>query len=201
MTTHRGVLFVRNYLAKHWSAEKNQDRFSIMPDEQNMERLHVLYQLKDGCGPFSGMQVVFEIVFHEDHPYKAPSIKMLTPTCRFQLGQSICVDGLTAWHPESWIIITSIESIVERFMIAFVDIENVSYGVGFVRNPKAEAIAGAARDSLAWNKMNFPQLVAGYTEQVDDLVAAQLSDAFSSLTTKSRDTNIDDDEATYTYDD
>jgi hypothetical protein len=82
-----------------------------------------------------------------------------------KVGESICIDGLTAWHPESWNPITSFSSVVERFMCAFIDIENVSYGAGFITPPNPSEIAKCVEKSRDWNKENQMEVYQQFVNQ------------------------------------
>lgn len=173
MAKHLGAQFVRNYLTHQWSKDRNQPTWTLQPSESEIFRVRVLQQVGD-VEPFRGLQLVFEIVFHEEHPQKAPSIKVLTPNGRMEINESICINGLTAWHPESWSIIASVESIIERFMIAFLDLENVKQGVGFVKLPSKEEMASQAVMSPDQNKENFLALVSAWEEQRNDYTVSQM---------------------------
>ena len=160
-----GAQFVINYLNRHWENERNQDRWTIMINEININKLFVLYNFSDESTLFKDLQLIFEIAIHEEHPYKAPSIKVLTPNGRTMTNESICIDGLTVWHPESWCVVTTMSSIIERFLSAFIDIENVEKGVGFIKDPNYESIRRFANESHVWNLTNYEQVVSLFQEQ------------------------------------
>ena len=160
-----GAQFVINYLNRHWENERNQDRWTIMINEININKLFVLYNFSDESTLFKDLQLIFEIAIHEEHPYKAPSIKVLTPNGRTMTNESICIDGLTVWHPESWCVVTTMSSIIERFLSAFIDIENVEKGVGFIKDPNYESIRRFANESRVWNLTNYEQVVSLFQEQ------------------------------------
>jgi ubiquitin-protein ligase len=160
-----GAQFVINYLNRHWANERNQDRWTIMINEININKLFVLYNFSDETAVFKDLQLIFEIAIHEEHPYKAPSIKVLTPNGRTMTNESICIDGLTVWHPESWCVVTTMSSIIERFLSAFIDIENVEKGVGFIKDLNYESIRRFANESHVWNLTNYEQVVSLFQEQ------------------------------------
>jgi ubiquitin-protein ligase len=160
-----GAQFVINYLNRNWDNERNQDRWTIMINEININKLFVLYNFSDETAVFKDLQLIFEIAIHEEHPYKAPSIKVLTPNGRTMTNESICIDGLTVWHPESWCVVTTMSSIIERFLSAFIDIENVEKGVGFIKDLNYESIRRFANESHVWNLTNYEQVVSLFQEQ------------------------------------
>lgn len=190
---NKGSLFVRNYFTNVWKNENQQTQWTAYPREDDLSKVVVLYDCRPEIGIFSGLQLVFQVQFHEDHPFKAPSIRTLTPNGRMKVGESICIDGLTAWHPESWNPITSFSSVVERFMCAFIDIENVTYGAGFICPPNPTEIVKYVEKSKGWNKENQADIYERFTNQC--------------LKTESRKSSVkteeteEEDETTYVYSD
>lgn len=168
--TNTGAVFVRNYLGREWKAESKQTYWTLLPNQTNMNRVTVLYQFADDLEVvlFRGFQLIFEIRIHEEHPYKAPSVLVFTPNGRMETHTSICIDGLTAWHPESWKIITTFRSIVERFAIGFIDMVNVETGAGFDKTITNEKVAEFVAKSKDWNKAHYPELVATFEKQCVD---------------------------------
>lgn len=170
---NRGAIFMRNYLSRDWQTDRQQDYWTMTPMEDRMDKVLVLYQYRDDIEPayFRNMQLVFEVTIHEEHPYKAPTIKVLTPNGRMQQNVSICIDGLTAWHPESWNIIATFNSIVERFALAYIDVENVTSGAGFMSIDQTQ-IAKYAETSKNWNSDRYPELFALFEEQCEEFYTA-----------------------------
>lgn len=160
-----GSIFVKNYFSNVWRTEQNQAQWTAQPRDDDLSKVMILYQCRPDIGVFANLQIVFQIQFHEEHPFKAPSIKVLTPNGRMKVGESVCIDGLTAWHPESWNPITSFSSVVERFMCAFIDLENVTYGSGFIVPPNPEEIGKFVGLSVGWNKANFSEIYDRYKIQ------------------------------------
>jgi ubiquitin-protein ligase len=200
--SHQGAAFVKNYLSRQWSKDRKQTTWSLQPNEAEVHKVQVLYNIQKDVPVFGGFQFLFEIEFHEEHPYKAPSIRALTPNGRFKENHSVCIDGLTAWHPESWNIITSFPSIVERFVCAFVDIENVKFGAGFIHMYEGhmEYIAQCVANSAQWNKTHYKEVVLGWQEQCDDILVEQLSDAKEPSSTGSSVTADEVEDCEYEYD-
>jgi len=169
---HTGAQFVINFIGREWRRLKTTGIpwTLIIPDEAHAEKVLILYQCSAELGLFANLQIIFQIEFHERHPFEAPSIKVLTPTGRMQTNQSICIDGLTAWHPESWSAVGSFTGIIERFMIAFLDIEGVTHGAGFEYATPSQ-IRRYVANSPAWNLEHYPAIVAAFKEQQDDVLA------------------------------
>ena len=168
-----GAQFVKNYMNREWLQDKKQERWTLRPNDMDLNKILVLYKFSDENALFNNLQLVFEITIHEEHPYKAPSIKTLTPNGRTHVKQSICIDGLTAWHPESWKIVTTMSSIIERFLSAFIDVENIEKGVGFISEINQDLIKKLAKESRAWNQENYPEIVDVYNEQITELIVSR----------------------------
>ena len=191
---NKGAIFVRNYFTNVWRKENQQTQWTAYPKEDDLSKVIVLYDCRPEIGVFSGLQLVFQVQFHEDHPFKAPSIRTLTPNGRMKVGESICIDGLTAWHPESWNPITSFSSVVERFMCAFIDIENVSYGAGFITPPNPTEIAKCVEKSREWNKENQMEVYQQFTNQC-------LKTESTNSSVKKTETDEEEEETEYVYSD
>lgn len=168
-----GIQFVKNYLTRTWKTERIQAKWTLLPNEQELNKVLVLYNFTDENELFKDLQLIFEIAIHEEHPYKAPSIKTKTPNGRTQINQSLCIDGLTVWHPESWSIVTTMSSIIERFLSAFIDTENIEKGVGFIAEINRDAIRAFAQDSKSWNWENYPDLVSEFSDQIIEYLVSQ----------------------------
>jgi ubiquitin-protein ligase len=164
-----GAVFVRNYLSREWRVECKQTKWTLMPAETNINNVKILYQFDEEThvDKFRGLQLIFEVRINEEHPYKPPSIKVLTPNGRMNLYDLICIHGLTAWHPESWNIITSFQHIVNAFVGAFLDIEKTGHFAGQMESTDA-VILEYAKNSAGWNAASFPELVEQYQEQCLD---------------------------------
>lgn len=93
------------------------------------------------ASPYEGGVYVFQIDIPKDYPHRAPEIKVLTPSGRFQTLTSVCVDGITAHHSESWSPLNSLSSVCVAF-ISFMSDE----GHGGLASIKASA---AERRALA----------------------------------------------------
>ena len=170
-----GIQFVKNYLSRTWKNERIQDKWTLLPNEQELNKVLVLYNFTDENELFKELQLIFEITIHEEHPYKAPSIKTKTPNGRTKINESLCIDGLTVWHPESWSIVTTMSSIIERFLSAFIDTENIEKGVGFIAEINRDTIRAFAQKSKPWNWENYPDLVGEFSDQITEYVVSQIA--------------------------
>ena len=98
--------------------------------------------------PYEGGVYVFQIDIPRDYPHKPPEIKVLTPSGRFQTMTSVCVDGITAHHAESWSPLHSLSSVC----VAFVSFMSDDHGGLASIKASAEERRALARASDSHNE-------------------------------------------------
>ena len=59
------------------------------------------YVLLPAHEPYAGGCYHGKITFPEQYPFKPPSIRMLTPSGRFQVNTRLCL-SMSDFHPETW---------------------------------------------------------------------------------------------------
>ena len=172
---NQGATFVKNYFLREWTRiDRNQDVFTILPDEKDMSKVLVLFTFtKEITETFNGLQLVFQIILSEEHPYKPPSIKTLTPNARTKYSELLCIDGLTAYHPESWKPISTFRSIIDRFIATFID-TTIESGVGFYKSFDEVLNTLCISESKEWNYINYPELVELYKNQCEEFQTQQM---------------------------
>ena len=69
------------------------------PNEDNI--LHWNYIIVPNKEPYNGGYYHGILEFHNEYPMKPPSIKMYTPSGRFETGERICL-SMSDYHPETW---------------------------------------------------------------------------------------------------
>lgn len=74
--------------------------FTAAPLEDNLFEWH--FTLAGPVDtPFHGGRYHGRIILPADYPFKPPSIMLLTPSGRFEVGKKICLT-ITGYHPEFW---------------------------------------------------------------------------------------------------
>ena len=137
---------------------------ALFPHEENL--LEWEYCFEGGAGtPYSGGVYHGTLRFPVEYPYKAPTVNMSTPSGRFVPGQSICINGITAWHQDTWSEATSVEAVAIGVQSFFHDNDNAS---GVLRGVKAAEKRRLAAASMAWNRRHVPE----FDHKFPDLVAA-----------------------------
>src|SRR5277367_7065225 len=99
--------------------------------------------------PYSGGQYYGTLRFPENFPFAAPSIRMLTPSGRFEPNHFICTT-FTNLHPEEWNPAWTVETILVGFL-SFMTSEDA--GAGTVYNGNARTRQGHATGSAKWNSL------------------------------------------------
>mmetsp|Transcript_14891 Transcript_14891/g.35343 ORF Transcript_14891/g.35343 Transcript_14891/m.35343 type:complete len:223 (+) Transcript_14891:359-1027(+) len=81
------------------------------PLPANMLEWHYVIEGPAGS-PYQGGFYHGIIRFPQEYPFKPPSIRMLTPSGRFEPNQRICL-SMSDFHPETWNCMWSVSSILQ----------------------------------------------------------------------------------------
>jgi len=137
---------------------------ALFPHEENL--LEWEYCFEGGAGtPYSGGVYHGTLRFPVEYPHKAPTVNMSTPSGRFVPSHSICINGITAWHQDTWSEATSVEAVAIGVQSFFHDSDNAA---GVLRGVKTAEKRWLAAASMAWNRRHVP----GFDAKFPDLVAA-----------------------------
>lgn len=129
------------------------------PSERNILEWHYVITGPPET-PYHGGQYYGVINFPPDYPFKPPSIKMVTPSGRFQCNTRLCL-SISDFHPKSWNPAWHVSTILTG-LVSFMTSEEMT--TGGLATPDA-ARKGYARDSWKNNNANstfcreFPELV------------------------------------------
>mmetsp|Transcript_10895 Transcript_10895/g.36767 ORF Transcript_10895/g.36767 Transcript_10895/m.36767 type:complete len:225 (-) Transcript_10895:58-732(-) len=89
------------------------------PLPSNMLEWHFVIEGPAGS-PYQGGYYHGIIRFPQEYPYKPPSIRMLTPSGRFEPNQRICL-SMSDFHPETWNCMWSVSSILQGVVSFMLD--------------------------------------------------------------------------------
>eukprot|EP00282_Hemiselmis_andersenii_P014830 CAMPEP_0114123294 /NCGR_PEP_ID=MMETSP0043_2-20121206/8144_1 /TAXON_ID=464988 /ORGANISM="Hemiselmis andersenii, Strain CCMP644" /LENGTH=163 /DNA_ID=CAMNT_0001216051 /DNA_START=226 /DNA_END=714 /DNA_ORIENTATION=+ len=81
------------------------------PLPSNMLEWHYVIEGPAGTA-YSGGYYHGVIKFPQEYPFKPPSIRMITPSGRFEPNQRICL-SMSDFHPETWNCMWSVSSILQ----------------------------------------------------------------------------------------
>lgn len=129
------------------------------PSERNILEWHYVITGPPET-PYHGGQYYGTLNFPPDYPFKPPSIKMVTPSGRFQCNTRLCL-SISDFHPKSWNPSWQVSTILTG-LVSFMTSEEMT--TGGISTPNNARI-GYARDSRRNNNANstfareFPELV------------------------------------------
>eukprot|EP00053_Salpingoeca_punica_P004539 m.49649 g.49649 ORF g.49649 m.49649 type:complete len:230 (+) comp12841_c0_seq1:91-780(+) len=115
------------------------------PNPDNILEWH--YVLLPAHEPYAGGCYHGKITFPEQYPFKPPSIRMLTPSGRFQVNTRLCL-SMSDFHPETWQPSWSVSSILTG-LLSFMLEESPTHGSV---ESTAEQKRQFARESWAHNQ-------------------------------------------------
>lgn len=139
------------------------------PSERNILEWHYVITGPPDT-PYHNGQYYGVLNFPPDYPFKPPSIKMVTPSGRFQCNTRLCL-SISDFHPKSWNPSWQVSTILTG-LVSFMTSEEMT--TGGMSTPNA-ARMGYARDSRRNNNANstfireFPELI----EQNNRAIIAQ----------------------------
>jgi ubiquitin-conjugating enzyme E2 J2 len=132
--------------------------FVAEPSAENIFEWHFVI-FGSGTTDFRGGEYCGVIQFKHNYPFAPPSIRMLTPSGRFDPGKRICF-SMSDFHPESWQSSWSVSTIllgVQSFM------HSDEMSTGCVRSDGAERVQ-LARESVRFNRTRGAQFVHSFVK-------------------------------------
>lgn len=136
------------------------------PNEKNILEWHYVITGPPDT-PYHNGQYYGVLNFPPDYPFKPPSIKMVTPSGRFQCNTRLCL-SISDFHPKSWNPSWQVSTILTG-LVSFMTSEEMT--TGGISTPNGARI-GYARDSRKNNNENrtfareFPDLVEENKKQI-----------------------------------
>lgn len=147
-------------LAKEYKAfqVENPPLMTAKPSETDILKWHYVLTGPEDT-PYSKGQYYGTLTFPKEYPFKAPAIRMITPSGRFDPGQRICLT-MSDYHPESWNPAWNVTSILQGLQSFMVSKENAT---GCISCTDSQ-IVSYSKASKRWNSENadfqimFPEL-------------------------------------------
>lgn len=166
-TKHNGQKTMVNYLVGEYRRNRPERWVASIKDETAddpcLKVLYVFAPDREDC--FKNMHLCVEFYLHAEHPFKAPSIKVVSPNGRFKQNTRLCINGITVYHPETWDMrMGHIPTLVEAFMLEFLNVEfgHPTAGVGYITMPDQKDIETHATASRAWAETHYASLLSDW---------------------------------------
>jgi len=118
------------------------------PLESNILEWHYIIRGPEST-PYEGGEYHGKLVFPADYPFKPPSIRIITPSGRFQTDTRLCLT-MSDFHPSSWNPAWSVSTILNGLLSFMVTDETTT---GSIKTTDAEKRMLAVR-SHPWNLSN-----------------------------------------------
>ncbi|KAG1448279.1 hypothetical protein G6F46_006782 [Rhizopus delemar] len=115
------------------------------PSDTNILEWHYVIQGPPDS-PYEGGEYYGRLNFPSEYPYKPPSIRMMTPSGRFQVNTRLCLT-MSDFHPNLWNPSWSVASILNGLLSFMVSDEGTTGSIKTTRNEKR---VYAAKSHL-WN--------------------------------------------------
>eukprot|EP01134_Creolimax_fragrantissima_P001967 CFRG1967T1 len=136
---------VKRVLKEAKELNKPTDMYAAGPLEENIFEWHFTVRGPSET-PFEGGIYHGRILLPPEYPMKPPSIIVLTPNGRFEVGKKICL-SISAYHPEYWRPSWSIRTVLLAF-ISFLPTDGKG-SLGALDYTNEERMK-LAKKSLAW---------------------------------------------------
>lgn len=120
------------------------------PQEDNI--LHWNYIIVPNKEPYNRGYYHGILEFHNEYPMKPPSIKMYTPSGRFETGKRICL-SMSDYHPETWNPSWGVRTILLGLYTFMIDDEFSDGTIGSIKDTY-ENRKNMALSSYDYNKSN-----------------------------------------------
>nr|AJE25532.1 ubiquitin-conjugating enzyme [Starmerella bombicola] len=117
--------------------------------------------------PFAGGQYLGDLKFPPNYPYSPPSIRMLTPSGRFDPGARLCLN-MSDFHPETWNPAWNVSTILTG-LLSFMCSSEITTGA--MQTSTQKKIEFSKR-SVKWNMRNpiFIELFSDIHEEIKQSV-------------------------------
>jgi ubiquitin-protein ligase len=119
--------------------------FTLAYDEERLGEFYAILRSLDGV--YEGGEYILKIKLPDDYPFKPPVISCITPSGRFIVSATICLN-ISHYHAETWSPLITVEKLIQSVMSVFYD--HTIEGVGSTKASDNEKKIMAAQ-SKAYN--------------------------------------------------
>lgn len=131
-------------------------QISVKPSEDSFLVWHFVLHSLPADTPYHEGCYHGKVVFPPQYPHAPPSIYMVTPSGRLEVGKKLCL-SMTDFHPESWNPAWSTETILVGLLSFFISEKEKGYGSILDPEPKRRQLAAESWASNA-KDMDFQSL-------------------------------------------
>jgi len=118
------------------------------PKEDNILEWHYLISGPPDT-PYEGGSYHGIVLFSSEYPFKPPSIRMITPSGRFEPNTRLCL-SMSDYHPETWNPMWSVSTILNGLLSFMLESEITTGSIETTTEVKIKL----AKESLSYNRRN-----------------------------------------------
>jgi len=143
---------------------KGSDKIVGYSEENNIRQFYCLIEGFEDTDYKDG-HFIFEIYHDKEYPFKAPSIKCLTPTGRFLVNTKLCFN-FSDFHNEQWSPAWNTQQICMAIISSMITTNQNEYGAGHYEfnSPEFKKKKQFASESKKYNLDNYPIIYAKLLE-------------------------------------
>ena len=133
----------------------NDTNVRIALDLRSETRIRVVVLIEHGSD-----QVLADITYNTTRVFDAPVVRFLTPNNVFVMGESVCLNGLTHYHPESFCPVNiRICSIVDAMSMAVLHDSARLDLVGAI-GVRTDSVPGIGKDTRTYNSEHHAEILS-----------------------------------------
>ena len=148
-----------------YSKENGQlECVKVKCDESNILEWYFLFHNINDDDYLNG-QYIGSITLTSNYPFKAPVIRMLTPSGRFDPSKNICT-SFSHYHEEQWSPQWTIQSCCVGLLSLMLENDAQHLGLGGIIT-KSDTKKELAKNSMEWNQKHIPDILKLFKEFIN----------------------------------
>ncbi|ARF10939.1 ubiquitin-conjugating enzyme E2 [Hokovirus HKV1] len=163
------ALFLRRRLNDMKMLHNNPEDFmDAYPDPDDLNKWYFLLTNFKNCD-YEGGYYLGIIILDDGYPFKAGSIRMLTPSGRFNINKNICVTA-TSYHQNEYIPAWNIKTLVIAFQSIMSSDNQEDHGLSHIRLSETshEKRKEFAKNTIKYNIENHFDIITKFNRFIDD---------------------------------
>ena len=145
-----------------------EDFMDAYPDPDDLNKWYFLLTNFKNCD-YEGGYYLGIIILDDGYPFKAGSIRMLTPSGRFNINKNICVTA-TSYHQNEYIPAWNIKTLVIAFQSIMSSDNQEDHGLSHIRLSETshEKRKEFAKNTIKYNIENHFDIITKFNRFIDD---------------------------------